>query len=337
MSEAESFIEVLSAYGRQYPPSLVFAEDDVGAWARNFRAAVDSLVGPVPARVPLAVDEVEVVAESDHSRHVLRIRVSDASTLVAYLLVPHDLAAGETRPGLIVSHGHARYGIDSVCGVRGMEEGDNALRAYALSAVRAGYVVLAPSWWGWTGRDGHLARVGARDKCNVIQMAAGMYGLNVLALHIQDGQAAIDALTSRPEVDALRIGCLGNSYGGRTAMWLTIYDERIRACVPSGCMNTFRERSLKLSSCGIQYFPGLLQYGDVPELFSLIAPRPMQLQCGARDPLITPGDRDSMIETVRRAYSAHEADDQLDYVLHPGGHLLVWEKAEPFLRRHLGR
>jgi len=217
-----------------------------------------------------------------------------------------------------------------------MEEGDNGLRAYALSAVRAGYVVLAPAWWGWAGRDGHVGRVGERDKCNVIQMAAGMYGLNVLALHIQDGQAAIDVLAARPEVDALRIGCLGNSYGGRTTMWLTIYDQRIRACVPSGCMNTFRERSLKLSSCAIQYLPGVLRYGDVAELFALIAPRPMQLQCGEEDGLITPGDRDSIIATVRRAYAAHGSEDQLDYALHPGGHLLVWERAEPFLRRHLG-
>ena len=59
---------------------------------------------------------------------------------------------------------------------------------------------------------------------------------------------AIDALCNRPEVDATRIGCIGNSYGGRTTMWLTICDERIQACVPAGCMNTFRERSLKLSS-----------------------------------------------------------------------------------------
>jgi hypothetical protein len=61
-------------------------------------------------------------------------------------------------------------------------------------------------------------------------------------------------------------------------MWFTIFDERIRACVASGCMNMFRERSLKLASCGIQFLTGVLQYGDVDELFVLIPPRPMQLQ-----------------------------------------------------------
>jgi dienelactone hydrolase len=333
---AESFIDFLARYGSAHPPTMVYREgEDFAEWQTRFREKLKMLRGPLPERTELDVEIVESVELEDHTRYLLRISVSEFSTLVAYLLVPHGLSPGERRPGLIVSHGHARYGIDSVCGVRGMDEDDNARRAYGLFAVRSGYVVLAPAWWGWRGRDGHLDRIGRRDRCNVIQMAAAMYGMNVLSLHIQDGQAAIDVLASRPEVDANRIGCIGNSYGGRTTMWLTIFDDRIRACVPSGCMNTFRERSLKLSSCGIQYLPGLLQYGDVPELFSLIAPRPMQLQAGEQDPLITPADRDRIEATVRRAYRLLGSESNFDYVLHPEGHLLLWEKAAPFLERHL--
>lgn len=334
---SESFIDFLEAYGGANPPSMIYREGgDFAEWQRGFRAKVDSLRGPLPGRVELAPEIVESVEAEDHTRHLMRIPVSEFSALAAYLLIPRDLPSGEQQAGLIVSHGHAKYGIDSMCGVQGMDTEDARRRAYALYAVRAGYVVLAPAWWGWVSRDGHLDRVGSRDKCNTIQNAASMYGLNVLSLHIQDGQAAVDVLAARPEVDAERIGCIGNSYGGRTTMWLTIFDERIKACIPSGCMNTFRERSLKLSSCGIQYLFGLLQYGDVPELFSLIAPRPMQLQCGELDGLITPEDRDAMEATVRQAYRALSAEEHFDYARHPDGHLLVWELAEPFLGRHLG-
>ncbi len=118
-------------------------------------------------------------------------------------------------------------------------------------------------------------------------------------------------------------------------MWLTVYESRIEACGSSGAMNTFRERYLKLSSRGIRFFPGLLQYGDLPEVHSPIAPRPPRLQCGERDPLITPSDRDAMAETVRSAYRDPGAEERLDYRLHPGGHLLVWKLAEHFFRRHL--
>ena len=118
-------------------------------------------------------------------------------------------------------------------------------------------------------------------------------------------------------------------------MWLTIFEERIRACVATGCMNTFRERSLKLSSCGIQYLPGILKYGDVADLFCLIAPRALQLQAGAKDALMTPKDRDAIHETVRSAYVQAGAEDRFDYVLHPDGHFLAWELAERFLEKQL--
>lgn len=170
---------------------------------------METLRGPLPERTEPEVEIVESVVVEDHTRHLLRISVSELSTLIAYLLVPKDLSPGERRPGLIVAHGHAKYGIDSVCGVKcrtscqlvkeGMDERNDQRRAYALLAVRSGYIVLAPAWWGWTGRDGHLKQIGNRDKCNVIQMAAAMYGINVLDLHIQDGQTALDVLASRPE------------------------------------------------------------------------------------------------------------------------------------------
>ena len=315
---------------------MIYREgEDFGRWAQRLREKLEALRGPVPERVDPVVEVVESVPAPGHTRHVLRISVSEFSTLPAYLLVPDDLRSGQRRAGLIVSHGHHTYGIDSVCGVRGMDEESGPRSADALHAVQSGYVVLAPAWWGWPGRDRDMDRTEGRDRCNVIQTAAAMYGMNVLSLHIQDGQAAIDAFSAHAEVDPDRIGCIGNSYGGRTTMWLTVFDERIKACVPAGCMNTFRERSLKLSSCGIQYLPGLLQYADVPEVFALIAPRPMQLQSGEGDSLITPSDRDAMEATVRAAYRACDATDDFDCVLHGEGHTLVWELAKGFLEKHL--
>ena len=50
--------------------------------------------------------------------------------------------------------------------------------------------MIAPAWGGWTGRDGHSDLIGSRDKCDTIQMVASMYGMNVLALHMQDAEAA---------------------------------------------------------------------------------------------------------------------------------------------------
>jgi len=327
----ESFIDFLKAYGEACPPSLVYRDgQDFRAWQREFRQRLEELRGPLPDRVDPEVEVLERVELTDHQRLLIRFPVTRFSRAVGYLLLPNGLDRGERRPGIIALHGHHEGGIETICGVRQTD-----YDPYALRAVRAGFVVLAPAWWGWPGRNGHVERVGNRDKCNVAQMAASMYGIHVLNLHVQDGQAAIDVLSSRPEVAPDRIGCIGNSYGGRTTMWLTVFDERIKACVPAGCMNHFRERSLKLSSCAIQYFHGLLRYGDVQEVFSLIAPRAMQLQAGKGDGLITNRDRDMIKTVVEKAYRLRKAGAKLEYVLHEKGHQLAWDSAEPFLRKHL--
>lgn len=66
-----------------------------------------------------------------------------------------------------------------------------------------------------------------------------------------------------------------------------------------------------------------------------MAPRPLQLQAGEGDGLITPEDRDAIVSTVQRAYCQMDAESNFSYVLHPDGHLLRFELAEQFLKRHL--
>jgi dienelactone hydrolase len=329
--KADSFSNFLERWGNANPPTARPRESEsVLEWQGRFREKLEDLRGPLPERLPLEVEELEREELEDHTRLLVRIRVSEVSDLPAYILVPRGIPESQTRPGILASHGHVERGMEHIAGV---EEGP---RSYGLWAVRAGYVTICPAWWGWPGRDGHSELVGGdRDKCNVIAMAAAMYGANLTSLHIQDGTAALDALAARPDVDADRLAVIGNSYGGRTAMWLAAFDDRVKACVAAGAMNTFRERSLKLSSCGIQCLPGLLQYGDVPEIFSLAAPRALQLQAGEGDSLITPADRDTMVETVSAAYKSLGAEDRFEGVLHPHGHTLSWEHAAVFLERQL--
>lgn len=336
---SDAFTDLISAWPDPPSPSArCGSPEELLAWQQEFHGILDDLRGWLPQRVEPRLEILDEVDAVDHRRLTVCIDVSEITRVVAYLLIPAELAADEQRPGLVALHGHYRHGIDTICGVRiEADDPENDERhAYGLHAVREGYVVLAPALWGWPGRDGHLDHVGAqRDRCNTILMAASMYGVNPVDLHIQDAQATVDALCRLPEVDAERIGCVGNSTGGRMTMWLALTDERIRACVPSGCMNHFRERTQSLKSCGIQSPFGLLRHGDVTDLFCLIAPRAMQLHVGAHDPLITPAHRDAMHTHVRRAYDLLGAGDHLAYALHEGAHLLDWPRAAPFLRRYL--
>lgn len=329
-----SFTDFIKSYGEKHPPELLFDENsDINEWREKLLRALESLRSPLPERINPEVKILESNTEDTHTRHLLEIPVSEFSTLPAYLLIPHGIKDGEKRPGIIASHGHIGGGAAAICGAGKIDP----RQSYALSAVQSGFVVLAPAWWGWPERDGHIEFIGdRRDRCNVIQFTAATYGINVLDLHIQDTQAALDILCSRPEVDPEKIACMGNSYGGRTTMWFSIFDERIKAVVATGSMNTFRERSLKLASCAIQSLPGVLKYCDIAELFCLIAPRALQLQAGKLDKLITPEDRDMIAAKVKSAYQKSSCPDKYEYILHEDGHFLLWEYAEPFLKKHLG-
>ena len=128
---AESFIDLLKAYGDVNPPSMIYREgQDFSDWQQRFQEKIAKLRGALPKRKTPQVETINTVVVENHMRHLLRIQVSEISTLIAYLLIPRDLASTESRPGLIVSHGHAKYGIDSVCGVQGME-GEDSNRSFA--------------------------------------------------------------------------------------------------------------------------------------------------------------------------------------------------------------
>jgi hypothetical protein len=112
-------------------------------------------------------------------------------------------------------------------------------------------------------------------------------------------------------------------------------EPRVRVAVVSGALNVMRERIGKPYSCGAQVIPGLLQYGDVPEIASLIAPRPCLWEVGSKDSLIDPELADKALTRIRRAYRALHAEENLHLDRFDGGHRWNGERVYPFLDRRL--
>ena len=317
--EEFSFRHFLVRYARENLPSMTFTGGDFREWQARFFDKLVELMGALPPRVPLKPEVAERIKEKDHIRERVYFYSVEGVRVSSYVLIPKDLKEGEKRPGLLCLHGHTKDGKETLVGLSDSYR-ENPYRGYALDMVRAGFVTIVPDWWGWGEREEPDFNMGNRDKCNVKFMAAAMYGIPLLSLMILDGQAALDYLVSRPEVDSERIGCLGNSFGGRMTMYVTVFDQRINACAPSGCANLFRERSSKLSSCGAQFFPGLLKYGDVGEIFSLIAPRPCLHIIGKSDPLLFREDVEEIRQKVQNAYDLLDASQNVRFFVHEGGH-----------------
>ena len=335
------FREFLKAFGETYAPAMRFdgrSSEECRAWQDRFLATLERLSGdalgvrrrrhdapPVAPRVTL-LDRAE---EPDHVRERIAIESVLGTTVPAYVLVPKSPAAGP-RPGVLALHGHTPRGKAKVAGVS--EPG-----GYGLAAVRAGYVTLCPDWWGFGERLETGFDFEGQDACNVKFVAAAMYGLPLLTLMLHDAQAALDVLLARPDVDPRRVAVIGNSFGGRMSMYLAAFDERLAGAACSGCLNCFRERSLNLTSCGAQFFPGLLRFGDVEDLFALIAPRPLLILTGRADPLIPHEWAERMKPVIRRAYDAFGAADRLTFHDHPGPHVLPLPPLLAWLARLFSR
>jgi hypothetical protein len=96
-----------------------------------------------------------------------------------------------------------------------------------------------------------------------------------------------------------------------------------------------RERVMGRYSCGAQIIPGLLQYGDVPEIGSLIAPRPCLWEVGQRDALMVKEWIPPAVERMRRAWSALRAPDRVMIDSFDGGHQWHGVQAYPLLEKVL--
>jgi dienelactone hydrolase len=339
--------DAIQALAELFPATLSFSgqsEADYAAWRVRFLAAYHECLGPWPQRVPLEVKVVSTEDCGDHRRLKLYFRSSPGVCVPAYLLIPTDMRPGERRPGILAAHGHGNGKADVV----GITDGDEAraqhVRAlnydYGLQAVRRGYVVIAPDWLPFGERRPPLewTREG-RDPCNVVGMAWQYYGYTLLAQNIWDGMRALDVLAERPEVDPSRLAVLGLSYGGTMATHLAINDPRLKVAIVSGYLSTVRGDAITMRGrgnfCGAQHVPGLLRYGDIPDMLGLIAPKPLLIEAGRRDDCFVIEDVRPAYAHLERIYRAAGCPERLAYDEHDGAHAwhgtLAWEWLERWL------
>jgi dipeptidyl aminopeptidase/acylaminoacyl peptidase len=123
--------------------------------------------------------------------------------LAGLLHLPDDLPAGQRRAAIVVLHG---FGSN--------KDGGISMAASQLFAS-LGYITLRFDMRGCGQSEGPRGKV-------------------ICLEQVQDTQAAIDFLQTRPEVDASRIGVMGHSFGAAVAIYTAGVDQRVAACVSTG-------------------------------------------------------------------------------------------------------
>jgi dienelactone hydrolase len=312
--------------------------DECRRWQAEFAARLRELLGPFqPPKAWRTVEERTVTLE-DHRRLELVLHAEGHPPLPLYLLLPVG-KPDRSRPGVLALHGHGPFGADAVVG-RELTPGiDAAVRSanydYGRQLVRRGYVVAAPCLTPFGRRLGDPKAYGNQDPCAVTFVRLQLLGKLLIAENLRDGLWALEFLARHEAVDARRLGCVGLSYGGRMTTLTAALEPRIRVAVIAGALNCLQERIAGRWACGAQVIPGLLRYGDVPEIGSLIAPRPCLWEVGTRDSLLPAAWVERALERLGRAYTALGARDQLQVDRFDGGHRWDGEPAYRLLEQVL--
>ena len=206
---------------------------------------------------------------------------------------------------------------------------------FGRQLVRKGYVVAIPCLTPFGVRLGKRDGYEGQDPCADTFIRLQLLGKLLIAENLRDCRWALELLARDSRVDSKRLGCVGLSYGGRMTMLTAAMEPRIRVAVISGALNAMQERISGPYSCGAQVIPGLLQFGDTPEIASLIAPRSCLWEVGSRDKLLPPEWVEEALQRIRRAYRAYGAEEELRVDRFEGGHRWNGELAHSILAKVL--
>jgi dienelactone hydrolase len=264
----------ISEDGTRFP---IRTADDWRHRRRHIIAGMEEVMGPLPRPIKPVPLDVQVVEEHEGDGFVRRkiaYHTDDAIKRVrAWLLVPTEKSTAK-RPAMLCLQQTTKKGKDSPVGLA-----DRPTLHYALELAKRGYVTLSPDY-----------------------PTFGEYPYDFDADHyvsgsmkaIYDNTRSIDVLTSLPEVDPERIGCIGHSLGGHNSLFTAVFDERIKAVVTSCGFCSFHKydggdlrgwsgpRYMPLIATKYHYSAAEMPF-EFQEVLAAIAARPIFVVAPLRD------------------------------------------------------
>lgn len=217
-------------------------------------------------------------------------------------------------------------GIISPCGHSPVGKAASTYQILHINLVKRGYIVLTYDPVGQGERSQFWDAEKMKSRFNLVcgehaVLGNPLYllGTNLARYRTYDGIRAMDYLASLPEVDADRLGCVGNSGGGTLTAYIAALDPRVKAAA-IGCYITTLPRRM---GNRIQADPDADPEQDLADfvrdgidhagLLALRVPRPTLLASAEFDFFPIEGARESYAE-ARRLYEVVGATERMAMV-----------------------
>ncbi|GMW03388.1 MAG: hypothetical protein AMXMBFR84_45220 [Candidatus Hydrogenedentota bacterium] len=296
---------------------------------RDIRARWHNFLGTMPARPEPRFTVLSENRVDGVRRLRVRYECEVGLPVQGYLILPEPLRNG-LHPAVVALHSTTPDTIDEVAGVKGRDS-----RAIGLKLAQRGFVVFCPMCFLWHDPTLDYPEAAATFQNRV----PGVLGM---AKMLNDAQAAVDILTSLPEVDSTRIGAAGHSLGAKETLYLAAFDERVKAAVASeGGIG------LRFTNWHDPWYlgPGIHEPGfslNHHQLLALIAPRAFLVIAGESGPpntSVADGDRTwPYIEAALPVYRVFGGPPRMGLFNHRKGHTLpddAFERMAEWLETYL--
>lgn len=248
-------------------------------------------------------------------------------------------------PAFVCTHGHGQNKAQLVA----LEDNRRYPHSvWAHDLANMGIMTITMDQWGWNERggyrcDGSKIRIDKNTKNHRLKnydSKEGKFALNMLqfgrtinGLRFFDVIRQVDYLLTRNDVDPNRIGIGGLSLGGTTAGWTMSIDPRINLGVVAGYMNTFKDSIIDLAHCSCNYIPGISNLGEMYDVFSLMAPRPVCFITGKHDSIYPLESAQKAFFEIKKAYGLFNADEKCILDITPLGHGWRGDIAYNFIKK----
>ncbi|HUS08143.1 MAG TPA: alpha/beta hydrolase family protein [Bryobacteraceae bacterium] len=310
-ADKKNLLFYLDTAGRKHP---VQSPADWAKRVAHIQANMEAVMGPLPpaTSVPLDLRIVEEVRSDAYTRRRITFVSEPGDPVPAYLFTPHKRVG--RLPAMICLPGSSEPGKEVPAGLAGSPN-----LAYAHELAERGYVTIAIDYPLLHRREYKT------DPYELGYLSATMKG-------IVNHRRAVDLLRSLPYVDPNRIGVIGHSLGGHNALFLAVFDPRVRVIVSSCGFNVFsKHHGGDITAWSSRYYmpliatryandPGKVPF-DFTEVLAALSPRAVFINAPLHDSpdFEVSGVRDC-INAAAPVYALFGAKDRLQASYPDAGH-----------------
>jgi len=305
--------------------------------ATDFRKRLlECLGGDWPQPGPLRAQLREVIQKEGYRIESVSYEVEPQGRVPALMLIPEGVDAQHPAPAIALWHQHnGQYhlGKSEPAGLAG-----DPAHHTGVALAQAGYVVLCPDALCFEERQSDDLKGGQFERFEFLRYVVA--GKCMAWKNILDMRRAVDYLCSRPEVSAERLGCYGHSMGSTHTWLIGPWEPRLKCLVGNCCLPTYGAiHRTHLLHCFPNFIPGLLRYGDTPDIAALIAPRPLHMNFGEEDGGSPIQEVRAGVLAIAKAYAQAGVPENFSHFIEPDvGHVLsepMWQKTLASFNRHL--